>query len=108
MEAVDRVMTCTPGRIIMGMSAETFWDGLEGSIELEKQLKERAGVPVAMGSDACRAALVHGATVSFANHEKQLATSWSKARARCPMASFLSGSISPKLRSWPSATNIGS
>ena len=57
MEAVDRVMTCTPGRIIMGMSAETFWDGLEGSIELEKQLKERAGVPVAMGSDACRAAL---------------------------------------------------
>ena len=57
MAAVDSVMTCSPDRIIMGMSAETFWDGLEGSIELEKQLTERAGVPVAMGSDACRSAL---------------------------------------------------
>lgn len=57
MEAVDRVMTCSPDRIIMGMSAETFWDGLEGSLELESQLKKRAGVPIAMGSDACRAAL---------------------------------------------------
>ena len=56
MEAVDRVMTCSPDRIIMGMSAETFWDGLEGSLELERQLK-KAGVPIAMGSDACRAAL---------------------------------------------------
>lgn len=56
-EAVDRVITCSPGRLIMGMSAETFWDGLEGSIELEKKVQERAGVPVAMGSDACRAAL---------------------------------------------------
>jgi maleate isomerase len=41
----------------MGMSAETFWNGLKGSLELEKQVSERAGVPVAMGSDACRAAL---------------------------------------------------
>ena len=57
MAAVDSVMTCSPDRIIMGMSAETFWDGLEGSIELEKQLTKRAGVPVAMGSDACRSAL---------------------------------------------------
>lgn len=56
-EAVDRVITCGPERLIMGMSAETFWDGLEGSIELEKKVQERAGVPVAMGSDACRAAL---------------------------------------------------
>ncbi len=57
MEAVDRVMTCSPDRLIMGMSAETFWDGLEGSLELENELQNRAGVPVAMGSDACRAAL---------------------------------------------------
>jgi maleate isomerase len=56
-EAVDRVITCSPGSLIMGMSAETFWDGLEGSIELEQKVQERAGIPVAMGSDACRAAL---------------------------------------------------
>ena len=55
--AVDQVKTCSPGALIMGMSAETFWNGLEGSQELEKQVSERAGVPVAMGSDACRAAL---------------------------------------------------
>lgn len=57
MQAVDRVSTCEPGALIMGMSAETFWDGLEGSVDLEKRVTARAGVPVAMGSDACRAAL---------------------------------------------------
>ena len=57
LNAVDQVKTCSPGALIMGMSAETFWNGLEGSLELEKQVSERAGVPVAMGSDACRAAL---------------------------------------------------
>ncbi len=57
MVAVDRVMTCAPDYLIVGMSAETFWDGLDGSIELQERLEERAGVGVAMGSDACRAAL---------------------------------------------------
>lgn len=57
LNAVDQVKTCSPGALIMGMSAETFWNGLKGSLELEKQVSERAGVPVAMGSDACRAAL---------------------------------------------------
>ena len=56
MNAVDRLMTCKPDYVVMGMSAETFWDGLEGSIELQRRI-ERAGVKVAMGSDACRAAL---------------------------------------------------
>lgn len=57
MDSVDAVMTCRPDYLVMGMSAETFWDGLEGSIELERRVEERAGVKVAMGSDACRAAL---------------------------------------------------
>lgn len=57
LNAVDQVATCSPGALIMGMSAETFWDGLEGSEKLERQVTERAGVPVVMGSDACRAAL---------------------------------------------------
>ena len=57
MSAVDRVMTCSPDRVIMGMSAETFWDGLEGSIEFQKNTEARAGVPVSMGSDACQEAL---------------------------------------------------
>jgi maleate isomerase len=32
--AIDRVMTCEPDHLIMGMSSETFWDGLEGSERL--------------------------------------------------------------------------
>lgn len=57
MDAVDAVMTCRPDYLVMGMSAETFWDGLEGSVELERRIEKRAGVKVAMGSDACQAAL---------------------------------------------------
>jgi len=57
LQAVDRVKTCSPGALIMGMSAETFWDGLEGSERLAAQVTQRAGVPVIMGSDACHAAL---------------------------------------------------
>jgi maleate isomerase len=57
MFAIDRVMTCRPQYVVMGMSAETFWDGLEGSKVFQKNCEARAGVPIAMGSDACQAAL---------------------------------------------------
>jgi len=39
------------------MSAETFWDGLAGSKIFQQRCEERAGVSIAMGSDACQAAL---------------------------------------------------
>ncbi|HEY1542117.1 MAG TPA: Asp/Glu racemase [Xanthobacteraceae bacterium] len=57
MEAIDRVMTCEPDYLVMGMSSETFWDGLEGSLKLRERVEARAGVKVAMGSDSCQAAL---------------------------------------------------
>lgn len=57
MEAIDRVMTCEPDYLILGMSSETFWDGLEGSERLRERVEAHAGVKVAMGSDASRAAL---------------------------------------------------
>ncbi|MFL9828929.1 Asp/Glu racemase, partial [Rhodoplanes sp. SY1] len=57
MDSIDSVMTCSPDYLIMGMSAETFWDGLDGSKALQKRVEERAKVKVAMGSDACQAAL---------------------------------------------------
>lgn len=56
-EAVHSVMTCAPDRLVLGMSAETFWDGLEGSRQLAARLHALAGVPVTIGSDAIRAAL---------------------------------------------------
>jgi maleate isomerase len=62
MAAIDRVMTCEPDHLVMGMSSETFWDGLDGSEALRERVEVRAGVKVTMGSDAARQALDrHGA-----------------------------------------------
>jgi maleate isomerase len=57
MHTVDRVMTCEPDYLVMGMSSETFWDGLEGSQKLQRRVEERSGVKVCMGSDASQEAL---------------------------------------------------
>jgi maleate isomerase len=57
MTCIDRVMTCRPQHMIMGMSSETFWGGLEASKELKRRVEARAGVKVTMGSDASQAAL---------------------------------------------------
>jgi maleate isomerase len=55
--ALEAVLTCHPDAVVLGMSAETFWDGLEGASKLQKQLDKVAKCGVVMGSDACRAAL---------------------------------------------------
>ena len=55
--ALEAALTCDPDYVVLGMSAETFWDGLRGSNALHRKLKKVAGRGVAMGSDACRAAL---------------------------------------------------
>jgi maleate isomerase len=56
-DAIDQVMTCEPDYLILGMSSETFWDGLEGSMRLREKVEAHSGVKVAMGSDASQAAL---------------------------------------------------
>ena len=55
--ALDAVLTCRPDHVVLGMSSETFWDGLAGSRRLRRSLEKRAKVGVTLGSDACRAAL---------------------------------------------------
>jgi maleate isomerase len=55
--AIDSVMSCDPGHVIMGMSAETFWDGAERADRLEREFEDRAGVGVTLGSHACQAAI---------------------------------------------------
>ena len=56
--SVDDMITCEPDMIVLGMSAETFWDGKGGSEILKKRLSERAGgLPVALGSEACQTAV---------------------------------------------------
>jgi maleate isomerase len=55
-EAVDSAMSCEPDRLVLGISAETFWDGLNASRKLKAHLHELTGLPVSMGSEACDAA----------------------------------------------------
>ncbi|GAA3233300.1 arylmalonate decarboxylase [Dactylosporangium siamense] len=55
--AVRDVLTAEPDRMVMGMSAETFWGGVEGNAAFERRLRERTGLPVTTGASACRAAL---------------------------------------------------
>jgi maleate isomerase len=55
--ALEAVLTCDPDYVVLGMSSETFWDGLAGSKRLHRKLERIARRGVAMGSDACRAAL---------------------------------------------------
>ena len=56
-QAIDAVMSCSPGYVIMGMSAETFWDGADGADKLHQRMEQRAGVGVGLGSHAVLAAL---------------------------------------------------
>jgi len=55
--ALEAVLTCRPDLVVLGMSSETFWDGLEGSRRLQRRLDKVARCGVVMGADACRAAL---------------------------------------------------
>lgn len=56
--AIDRVLTCEPDYLVMGMSAETFWGGAEGNRQLTERLGEWAGgVGVGTGAIACERAL---------------------------------------------------
>ncbi len=56
-DAIDQVMTCGPGHLIMGVALEAFWGGVAQADALRQELEARAGVGVSMGSDALCAAL---------------------------------------------------
>jgi maleate isomerase len=55
--ACERVLTCEPDYMVMGMSAETFWDGVEGNRAFKKQITDITGLDVATGAEACERAL---------------------------------------------------
>lgn len=56
-DAIDAVMTCSPDHVILGMSAEAFWDGKDGAAALKERMERRAGVGITTGSEACLAAI---------------------------------------------------
>ncbi len=57
LEAIDRVTTMSPDRLILGISSEAIWEGKAASDALRAQIEARWKTPVTLGSDACVAAL---------------------------------------------------
>ncbi len=56
--AVARVMTAEPDYMVMGMSSETFWGGMEGNRQFIRRIQEwTGGLGVATGAEACERAL---------------------------------------------------
>ena len=51
-------MTAEPDYMVMGMSSETFWGGVEGNRQFIQQIKALSGgLGVATGAEACERAL---------------------------------------------------
>jgi maleate isomerase len=57
LDAVTSVMTCEPDYLVMGMSAITFYGGVEGAKAFEAEVTGAAGVGLSCGSIATAAAL---------------------------------------------------
>jgi maleate isomerase len=55
--AITRVMTSEPDALVMGMSAETFWDGKEGNRRFVDNVKRMSGLDPVTGAEACERAL---------------------------------------------------
>ena len=55
--ACDRVLTADPDYLVMGMSAETFWGGIDGANEFQEHIESYTGKRLATGAEACRRAL---------------------------------------------------
>lgn len=58
MDAVRIVMTCAPHYLVMGMSAVTFFGGIEGASRFRESIEEETGLGVSIGSQAVVAALL--------------------------------------------------
>ncbi len=55
--ALRDVMTCEPDYLVMGMSAPTFWGGVEGNRRFVERVRALTGLEISTGAEACRAAL---------------------------------------------------
>ena len=58
LDAVRSVITCKPDYLVMGMSAVTFYGGIEGGEAFRRQVLEvSGGIPISLGSEALVAAI---------------------------------------------------
>lgn len=56
-DALEVVMTSQPDYIVMGMSAETFWGGVQGNAAFEQHVRDLTGLEVSTGATAAGEAL---------------------------------------------------
>ena len=56
-DAVRSVMTSSPDYLVLGMSAVTFFDGIEGANRFQASVEEASGLKLSCGSHACASAL---------------------------------------------------
>ncbi len=55
--SLDAAMAGSPGAVVFGMNAETFWEGVLDANAVQAHLESRAGVKVILGMQACLAAI---------------------------------------------------
>lgn len=55
--AIEQLVTCDPGHVIMGVALEAFQGGIEGSTKLEQELSSWTGTRISMGSTSMHRAL---------------------------------------------------
>lgn len=68
LDAVRSVMTCRPDYLVLGMSAITFYGGVQGSLDFKKKIEDYSGIGASTGAESVAAALhAYGnvKTVSF-------------------------------------------
>jgi maleate isomerase len=56
-DAVESIMMIKPDALIAGISAETFWGGVEGNRRFRQQIRDLSGLEVATGAEAAERAL---------------------------------------------------
>jgi len=57
MDAVRSVMTCRPDYLVLGMSAITFYGGVQGSVDFKRRVEQVAGVGASTGAESIAAGL---------------------------------------------------
>jgi maleate isomerase len=56
-DAIDGLTPAAVDHVIIGISAESFWDGADGADKLQMRLEAKAGCTMTLGSAAARSAL---------------------------------------------------
>ena len=56
-DAIDGLTPAAVDHVIIGISAESFWDGADGAEKLQQRLEAKAGCGMTLGSAAARSAL---------------------------------------------------